>query len=94
LTSRRVKPPYGLKGGDAGAKGLNLLLRPDQPPRLLGSRCEIQVQPGDRLRIETPGGGGWGRPRVNSGKSTFGKVSQPPNADDSGRYPQTDFGDG
>ena len=60
LTSRRVKPPYGLKGGGAGAKGLNLLLRPGQPPRQLGSRCEIQVQPGDRLRIETPGGGGWG----------------------------------
>ena len=61
LTSRRVNPPYGMQGGMPGATGLNQLLHDGQPPRVLDSRCEIQVKPGDRLRIETPGGGGWGQ---------------------------------
>jgi 5-oxoprolinase (ATP-hydrolysing) len=61
LTSRRVNSPYGMQGGMPGATGLNQLLRDGQPPRELDSRCEIQVKPGDRLRIETPGGGGWGQ---------------------------------
>lgn len=60
LTSRRVNSPYGMQGGMPGARGLNQLMSDGECPRTLNSRCEIQVKPGDRLRIETPGGGGWG----------------------------------
>jgi N-methylhydantoinase B len=52
ITERRRHPPGGLGGGD-GAPGLNLLN--GQP---LPSKCEGELEPGNRLRIETPGGGG------------------------------------
>lgn len=61
LTSRRVNQPFGLAGGDSGKRGVNQLIRKDRPIDL-PSRCEIAIQPGDRLRLETPGGGGWGIP--------------------------------
>lgn len=59
LTSRRTKRPYGILGGKPGAAGKNVLLR-DHSDHILPGSCEIEVQTGDRLRIETPGGGGWG----------------------------------
>jgi N-methylhydantoinase B len=52
ITERRRHAPRGRGGGD-GAPGLNLL---DGAP--LSSKCEGELQPGSRLRIETPGGGG------------------------------------
>jgi N-methylhydantoinase B len=61
LSERRRLPPYGLAGGEPGACGRNLLLRRDGQ-QLLPSKCTFHVEPGDRLRIETPGGGGWGTP--------------------------------
>ena len=60
LTSRRNCQPYGLSGGSPGASGVNLLIR-NGTAESLPSRCEIDVKPGDRLRVETPGGGGAGR---------------------------------
>jgi N-methylhydantoinase B len=54
LTERRRHPPRG-HGGEDGESGLNLLN--DKP---LPSKAEGELQPGDRLRIETPGGGGSG----------------------------------
>jgi N-methylhydantoinase B/oxoprolinase/acetone carboxylase alpha subunit len=60
LTSRRVTRPYGMAGGEPGAAGLNQLIFGDGTKKRLPSRCEIQVAVGDRLRLETPGGGGWG----------------------------------
>jgi N-methylhydantoinase B len=53
ITERRRHPPRG-RGGDDGAPGLNLL----DGEQLL-SKCEGELEPGSRLRIETPGGGGW-----------------------------------
>lgn len=55
LTERRSLAPWGLAGGEAGRAGVNCL-----NDRLLAGKCHLDVQPGDRLRIETPGGGGWG----------------------------------
>lgn len=55
LTERRVRRPWGLAGGGAGAAGVNL-----HNGTLLPAKCCIEVRAGDRLRIETPGGGGWG----------------------------------
>ena len=60
LTSRRVSQPYGMAGGKPGAAGINQLTRCGRLPERLPSRCEIAVDVGDRLRMETPGGGGWG----------------------------------
>lgn len=59
LTNRRTTQPYGIQGGAAGQSGRNELIHEDQRVQL-PSQCEIEVQPGDRLRIETPGGGGMG----------------------------------
>ena len=60
LTSRRTTAPYGLAGGHPGAPGLNTLLRADGTHQLLPFRVQLAIQPGERLIIETPGGGGWG----------------------------------
>jgi N-methylhydantoinase B len=59
LSDRRVFAPYGLQGGREGAKGRAFLNGEELP-----GKCNVQVKKGDRLRIESPGGGGWGR---NSG---------------------------
>lgn len=61
LSSSRLVPPFGLAGGEAGAVGRNLLLRQDQTQTVLNSRASVEMGVGDRLVIETPGGGGWGR---------------------------------
>ena len=60
ITSRRKTSPYGVFGGASGKSGINTLIRQDQSPEELPPSISIQVNPGDRLRIETPGGGGWG----------------------------------
>ena len=59
LSERRVHAPYGLEGGGPGAKGKNLLIKKDGSVIDLGGKCQLDVQPGDRLRILTPGGGAW-----------------------------------
>jgi N-methylhydantoinase B len=57
LTERRRHAPRGRAGGGDGAVGRNLLNGVDLPPKAAGD-----LRPGDRLRVETPGGGGYGRP--------------------------------
>jgi 5-oxoprolinase (ATP-hydrolysing) len=63
LSERRGPyPPFGLQGGQPGALGQNLLQRAGTPQiDNLGGKVQIDVQPGDLLTIETPGGGGWGK---------------------------------
>lgn len=60
LADRRKRRPYGLQGGGEGAAGVNKIIREGHAQRIApkGSR---ELQAGDRIRIETPGGGGWGR---------------------------------
>ncbi len=60
LSERRVYAPYGLEGGEPGALGENWFVKKDGTPLNLGGKNEISVQPGDRIRILTPGGGGYG----------------------------------
>ncbi|MEE8421393.1 MAG: hydantoinase B/oxoprolinase family protein, partial [Dehalococcoidia bacterium] len=62
VSERRRFAPWGLAGGDDGALGRNTLLRADGSEEDLGARAEVDVVAGDRLRVETPGGGGWGEP--------------------------------
>ena len=64
LSERRVYQPYGLSGGESGKSGLNLFIRKDGTILHLGGKNEIHAEPGERIRIETPGGGGYGK--VNS----------------------------
>ncbi|MEK6800258.1 MAG: hydantoinase B/oxoprolinase family protein [Planctomycetota bacterium] len=61
ISQRRTIPPYGLAGGDAGAAGINRLRRRDAAEEILPPIGSVCVERGDRLVIETPGGGGWGR---------------------------------
>jgi N-methylhydantoinase B len=78
LTDRRRRRPWGLAGGQPGQPGRNLLRRASpgrgeagvqpptsnpQPPEELPSKGQVKVRPGDRLTLETPGGGAWGAPR-------------------------------
>jgi N-methylhydantoinase B len=60
LSDRRRLAPYGLKGGSSGKPGQNFLIREGKKIPL-PSKAELKVKQGDRLRIETPGGGGFGK---------------------------------
>ena len=58
LSERRVFPPYGLNGGEPGATAKNLRITKDGTESDLGGKNKFQAEPGDRIRILTPGGGG------------------------------------
>jgi N-methylhydantoinase B len=60
LSERRVTAPWGLNGGGDGEVGVNRLIRNGTATKLPG-KANAQLVPGDRIRIETPGGGAWGR---------------------------------
>ncbi|KAI9511991.1 cytoplasmic protein [Russula earlei] len=76
LSERRARAPYGLEGGTPGGLGRNTWVKQgreedgDAPERdspkareiNVGGKATIRIGKGDRLRIETPGGGGWGLP--------------------------------
>jgi N-methylhydantoinase B len=62
LSERRKFQPYGLAGGKPGASGSASLIDGEGTVQLLPSKCSVPVHKGDRIRIETPGGGGWGEP--------------------------------
>jgi N-methylhydantoinase B len=59
LTDRRKFPPYGLWGGQPGALGETSLVTAGET-RTLPAKCSLQASKGSVVRIETPGGGGWG----------------------------------
>lgn len=72
LSERRVYHPYGLNGGEDAQCGQNIWVRkvpqkgnPEQLEEMhvnLGAKNTAQMQPGERIIVRTPGGGGWGRP--------------------------------
>jgi N-methylhydantoinase B/oxoprolinase/acetone carboxylase alpha subunit len=61
LTDRRESRPYGAQGGAAGREGRNTLIRADGSVHPLPAKASFELAAGDRLRIETPGGGGYGK---------------------------------
>jgi 5-oxoprolinase (ATP-hydrolysing) len=63
LANRRRVPPFGLHGGAPGACGRNYVERADGRIEELGATAAIDLWPGDRVVIETPGGGGFGPAR-------------------------------
>ncbi|HEU5468448.1 MAG TPA: hydantoinase B/oxoprolinase family protein [Steroidobacteraceae bacterium] len=60
LSNHRRIAPFGLAGGGAGATGVNRILRADGTVLELPACAAERVDPGDAIRIETPGGGGFG----------------------------------
>jgi len=71
LADRRTRGPYGLAGGADGAPGRTVIIRnstgrdgrPRPSEEVLPGKTSIRLRAGDRIRIETPGGGGWGKPK-------------------------------
>jgi N-methylhydantoinase B len=59
LGERRRVAPYGLAGGGPGARGRDWLVQGRRRRRLPG-KTTLRVRPGDRVCVETPGGGGFG----------------------------------
>ena len=61
LADRRRFRPYGLAGGGEGAAGAAWLVKPDGEEIPLPGKCSRRLEAGDAVRLETPGGGGWGK---------------------------------
>jgi N-methylhydantoinase B len=72
LTERRRVPPPGLAGGAPGALGRNYVLRRDPATgelarEALPAKVSVRLAAGDRIGIESPGGGGFGEPPPEKG---------------------------
>ncbi len=63
LSGHRRVPPFGIDGGLPGQTGINRVERADGRHETLGGTATTRVGPGDCLVVETPGGGGYGKPR-------------------------------
>ncbi len=59
---RRWRGPWGLAGGGAGAAGRDAIVRADGTEEPVPSKGTWTLHAGDRVRVATPGGGGWGPP--------------------------------
>jgi N-methylhydantoinase B len=62
LADRRDRGPYGLSGGHPGTVGSATATLPGAPPTALPGKSSQHLPAGTILRLETPGGGGWGKP--------------------------------
>ncbi|MEE8044025.1 MAG: hydantoinase B/oxoprolinase family protein [Thermodesulfobacteriota bacterium] len=62
ITERRRFSPYGVEGAEPGKKGRNFFIRNNKAAKI-DPKATFEVKNGDRIRIETPGGGGWGHPK-------------------------------
>jgi N-methylhydantoinase B len=61
LADRRSRGPYGLAGGDDGAPGRTVVVRHDGSEEELPGKTSVRLRSGERVRVESPGGGGWGK---------------------------------
>ena len=75
LSDRRERGPFGLNGGLEGKRGRNELVRKGKATPLPG-KCAFNAEAGDIVRIQTPGGGGWGK--INGRRPGKKKVAVPP----------------
>lgn len=78
LSDRRKIRPYGLSGGLSGMPGKNELVVAGRAQRL-PSKCTFRAAAGAIIRVETPGGGGWGKGQGGS-RQGAGKQEDPPRA--------------
>ena len=75
LTERRLSQPYGAAGGTPGGAGRNTLVHADGREETLPAKTRLTLQAGDRLRIESPGGGGL---RACAGMRLFAWLAEAP----------------
>jgi N-methylhydantoinase B len=61
LADRRTRGPYGLNGGIDGAPGTAEIIRQDGSIETLPGKFNRRLRQGERIRLESPGGGGWGK---------------------------------
>lgn len=89
LSERRVHAPNGIKGGKPGAKGLNLWIRQTFDPVSgkyletkevnIGGKNSVSLSAGDRIILQTPGGGGFGEPETpSSGEDSNSEIVENP----------------
>ena len=64
LSSHRVVPPFAGEGADPGQVGLDHVIRADGRREKQPGNTEVDLRAGDAFEIQTPGGGGWGKPRA------------------------------
>ena len=60
LADRRTRGPYGLNSGCDGSAGRTEILHTDGKRETLPGKASVRLKKGERIRIESPGGGGWG----------------------------------
>ena len=60
LGDRRSRGPWGLAGAEDGAAGIATIVRQDGSRKSMPGKFSARLHKGERIRIETPGGGGWG----------------------------------
>ena len=60
LADRRDRGPYGLTGGNDGVPGRTVITRQDGSEEELPGKTSVRLRAGEKVRIESPGGGGWG----------------------------------
>jgi N-methylhydantoinase B len=61
LSERRTFAPWGLAGGSNGSSGKTTVIRNDGSRETMPAKFSTHLHTGDRIRIESPGGGGWGK---------------------------------
>ncbi len=61
LSQHRIEAPYGMNGGDSGARGEQKILRADGRVEELPGIVAARIEEGDAIEIQTPGGGGFGK---------------------------------
>ena len=64
LTQNRNKGPYGMSGGQSGSPGEQHLTKLDKQTIQLNSTVQVSIDAEDRLILKTPGGGGFGKPKI------------------------------
>ena len=61
LSNNRIYAPFGMAGGEPGARGVNTVVRADGRVEQVGHIGKVEMGAGDMFVIETPGGGGYGK---------------------------------
>jgi N-methylhydantoinase B len=64
LADRRSRGPYGLQSGAEGAAGRTEVIHQNGTGETLPGKTSVRLKKGDKVRIESPGGGGWGRSKI------------------------------
>ncbi|KAF3022637.1 hypothetical protein E8E14_013995 [Neopestalotiopsis sp. 37M] len=76
LSERRAFAPYGMEGGEDGKRGQNLWVKRNGRTINLGGKNTAMMNAGDRIVVQSPGGGGWGTPSLVNGNGLVGSVAK------------------